>query len=115
MQTYPAKPTASPDRTRFLLVAIVLRAFPRPGQRWVFILVSAALYVLNHIYRLHKGPVEWGMLFCFGLAYGSVLWRTRTLWAAVGLHWAGTGAAVFQRRSPRDARIRVRPDAARLL
>jgi len=66
---------------------LVLRAFPRLAQRWTFILVSAALYVLNHIYRLHKGPAEWGMLFCFGLAYGAALWRTRTLWAAVGLHW----------------------------
>lgn len=66
---------------------LVLRAFPRLGQHWIFVPVSAGLYVLNHIYRLHKGPVEWGMLFCFGLAYGAALWRTRTLWAAVGLHW----------------------------
>lgn len=64
---------------------LVLRAFPNPG--WSFILVSAALYVLNHIYRLHKGPVEWFMLLCFGLAYAAALWRTRSLWAAVGLHW----------------------------
>jgi membrane protease YdiL (CAAX protease family) len=66
---------------------LVLRAFPRLGGHWGFILVSAALFVLNHIYRLHKGPVEWLTIFCFGLAYAAALYRTRTLWAAVGLHW----------------------------
>jgi len=66
---------------------LVLRAFPKLGARPVFIVVSAALFVLNHIYRLHKGPLEWLTLFCFGLAYAAALYRTRTLWAAVGLHW----------------------------
>jgi membrane protease YdiL (CAAX protease family) len=66
---------------------LVLRAFPKLGGHWGFIVVSAALYVLNHIYRLHKGPVEWLTIFCFGLAYAAALYRTRTLWAAVGLHW----------------------------
>lgn len=66
---------------------LVMRAFPRLAARWIFIPVSAALFVLNHIYRLHKGPVEWLTLFSFGLAYAAALYRTRTLWAAVGLHW----------------------------
>jgi membrane protease YdiL (CAAX protease family) len=66
---------------------LVMRAFPRLAGRWIFIPVSAALFVLNHIYRLHKGPVEWLTLFCFGVAYAAALYRTRTLWAAVGLHW----------------------------
>jgi membrane protease YdiL (CAAX protease family) len=66
---------------------LVLRAFPKLGRYFSFIVVSAALYVLNHIYRLHKGPVEWLTIFCFGLAYAAALYRTRTLWAAVGLHW----------------------------
>ncbi|MFC5550595.1 CPBP family intramembrane glutamic endopeptidase [Massilia aerilata] len=66
---------------------LVMRAFPQLAGRWTFILVSAALFVLNHIYRLHKGPVEWLTIFCFGLAYAAALYRTGTLWAAVGLHW----------------------------
>jgi membrane protease YdiL (CAAX protease family) len=66
---------------------LVLRAFPRLGRHWLFVPVSAALYVLNHIHRLHEGPVEWLRLFCFGLAYAAALYRTRSLWAAVGLHW----------------------------
>lgn len=52
-----------------------------------FVAFSTAMYVLNHIYRLGNGPGEWLMLACFGIAYATALWRTGTLWAAVGLHW----------------------------
>lgn len=59
--------------------------------RWrsgvLFALVSSTLYVANHIYRLGNGPMEWLMLFCFGLAYAAALWRSGSLWAALGLHW----------------------------
>lgn len=61
------------------------------GLRWrsgvVFVLASSAIYVLNHIYRLGNGPQEWLLLFCFGLAYAAALWRSGSLWGAVGLHW----------------------------
>jgi len=52
-----------------------------------FILVTSLIYVLNHIYRLANGPLEWFMLFCFGVAYASAVVRTGSLWAAVGVHW----------------------------
>lgn len=61
------------------------------GLRWcggtAFVLVSSAIYLLNHIYRLANGPPEWLMLFSFGLVYATALWRTGSLWAALGLHW----------------------------
>jgi len=61
------------------------------GLRWrggvAFVLASSAIYVLNHIYRLGNGPQEWLLLFCFGLAYAAALWRSGSLWGAVGLHW----------------------------
>lgn len=61
------------------------------GIRWrrglAFVAFSASYFVLNHIYRLERGPSEWLMIFCMGLAYATALWRTGTLWAAVGLHW----------------------------
>ncbi|HEY8585427.1 MAG TPA: type II CAAX endopeptidase family protein [Rhodanobacter sp.] len=59
--------------------------------RWrggvVFVLASSAIYVLNHIYRLGNGPLECLTLFSFGLAYATALWRSGSLWAALGLHW----------------------------
>jgi membrane protease YdiL (CAAX protease family) len=57
----------------------------RSGAR--FLVLSSAVYVTNHIYRLDKGPVEWLTLFAFGLAYAAALLRTGSLWAALGLHW----------------------------
>lgn len=58
--------------------------------RWsglAFVLATSAIYVLNHVFRLTEGAVEWGRLFCFGLAYACAAWRWRSLWAAVALHW----------------------------
>lgn len=72
---------------------ILTRGFPyrAAGIRWrrgaTFVAASSLLYVLNHLYRLSLGPMEWLMLFAFGLAYATALWRTGSLWAAVGLHW----------------------------
>jgi uncharacterized protein len=65
----------------------VMRAFPSLRARWLFIPVSALIFVLNHIYRLASGPAEWAMLFAFGLAYAAALWYSGSLWAALGLHW----------------------------
>lgn len=65
----------------------VMRAFPALSTRWIFIPLSALVFVLNHIYRLANGPAEWAMLFCFGLAYAAALFYSRSLWAALGLHW----------------------------
>ena len=72
---------------------ILTRGFPyrAAGIRWrrgaAFVGASSLLYVANHLYRLTLGPMEWLMLFVFGLAYATALWRTGSLWAAVGLHW----------------------------
>ena len=53
----------------------------------VFVLATSTIYVLNHVYRLGNGPMEWMMLFCFGVAYAVAVVRTGSLWAAVGVHW----------------------------
>lgn len=59
--------------------------------RWrsggVFVAATSAIYLANHLYRLERGPVEWLMLLCYGMAYATALWRSGNLWAAVGLHW----------------------------
>lgn len=52
-----------------------------------FVLGTAGIYTLNHVWRLSLGPAEWLMLFAFGIAHALAFWRTGTLWAAVGLHW----------------------------
>ncbi len=54
---------------------------------WVFVAASSAIYVANHIYRLHLGYGEWLMLATFGVAYALAVMRFQSLWPAVGLHW----------------------------
>ncbi|UQA57490.1 CPBP family intramembrane glutamic endopeptidase [Polyangium aurulentum] len=66
---------------------LLYRATPGTWSAPLFVLVSAAVYVLNHVYRLAEGPLEWMRLFCFGLAYAAALARTGSLWAAIALHW----------------------------
>jgi len=72
---------------------ILTRGFPHraAGIRWpratAFVICSSLLYVLNHIYRLSLGPTEWLLLFVYGVTYATALWRTGSLWSAVGLHW----------------------------
>lgn len=76
----------------------LMRALPHLSRRWVFVVSSAGVYVLNHIYRLANGPSEWLMLFCFGLAYGAALFYSRSLWPAIGLHWGWNFAGGFADR-----------------
>jgi hypothetical protein len=66
---------------------LLFRASPGSWAAGKFVLFSSLVYVLNHIYRLAEGPLEWTRLFCFGLAYAAALYRSGSLWAAIGLHW----------------------------
>ena len=71
---------------------IITRGFWLRGAqiKWTgatFVLVSSAIYLLNHVWRLGEGPIEWLRIFAFGLAYAAAAWRWQTLWAAFGLHW----------------------------
>jgi hypothetical protein len=54
--------------------------------------LSTAVYVLNHVWRLERGPSEWLLLSCFGLAYACALLRAGSLWGAVGFHWGWNAA-----------------------
>jgi uncharacterized protein len=65
----------------------LMRALPGLSRRRLFIACSALLYTLNHIYRFQEGALELARIFCFGLAYAAALYYSRSLWAAVGLHW----------------------------
>lgn len=52
-----------------------------------FILMSAAFFVLNHIWRLQEGASVLAYLFALGLPLAWALWHTRSLWLTLGLHW----------------------------
>lgn len=85
-----------------------------------FVVFSAIVYVLNHVFRLGLGPSEWFMLFVFGSVYALALVRTGSLWPAVALHWgwnyANAGVdAVWAIASDAPARARLLSSAAHIV
>lgn len=92
MLPYTFIPSAAED---ILTRGFLMRALPRLSRRWLFVVASAALYVANHIYRYADGPLELARLFAFGLAYGAGLYYSRSLWAAIGMHWGWNFAGQF--------------------
>jgi uncharacterized protein len=62
---------------------------------WWIVLVSASIYLLNHIYRLDDGFVTWLYLFLLGILFVIPLILTRRLWFTGGLHWAGNVTFYF--------------------
>lgn len=73
----------------------LLRFTPKPLGFWFYVLASALLYTINHLWRLDWGPSEQIRLFCLGLAYAAAAYRFNSLWAAVGLHWGWNFANVL--------------------
>lgn len=52
-----------------------------------WILISTAVYVLNHIWRLNEGAAVLTYLFLLGLVLAYCVWITKSLWLAFGIHW----------------------------
>jgi membrane protease YdiL (CAAX protease family) len=65
----------------------LLRTVPARLGGTSYVLLSAALYTANHVWRFDWGVTEQARLFCLGLAYAVAAWRWRSLWGAVALHW----------------------------
>jgi uncharacterized protein len=53
------------------------------------ILISAILYLLNHIYRLHDGFETVAYLFLLGVLLAIPLVITKNLWLTGFMHWSG--------------------------
>lgn len=56
---------------------------------YALVLLSAAVYTLNHIYRLGDGPAALLYLFLLGIVYMIPVVFTGNLWLTGGMHWAG--------------------------
>lgn len=53
----------------------------------VFIVLSATVYVLNHIWRLSEGISVLSYLFVLGITLAWAMAYTGTLWLTLGIHW----------------------------
>jgi membrane protease YdiL (CAAX protease family) len=61
----------------------------------LLVIFSALIYLLNHIYKLDKGPATWIYLFALGILYIIPLIVTKKLWFTGGMHWAGNSFFFF--------------------
>jgi hypothetical protein len=59
------------------------------------IFISAAVYLLNHIYRLDDGFAVCLFLFLLGIVFIIPLILTKRLWFTGGMHWAGNSFFYF--------------------
>ncbi|MFC6998298.1 CPBP family intramembrane glutamic endopeptidase [Rufibacter roseus] len=57
--------------------------------KWSLVILSAVVYVLNHVYSLNDGPAALIYLFVLGIMMAIPLVYTKNLWYTVGAHWAG--------------------------
>lgn len=59
------------------------------------ILLSATIYVLNHIYRLGDGWETYTYLFSLGILFIIPLVKTSQIWTTCSIHWAGNCTFYF--------------------
>ncbi|GGD91786.1 hypothetical protein GCM10011515_09310 [Tsuneonella deserti] len=106
--------TFIPSITEDILTrGFLLRSVPAQLTAVSYVVGSALLYTVNHIWRFDWGMSEQIRLFCLGLAYGAAAWRWRNLWAAVALHWGwNLTNALASELMPTDT---LSTDAARYL
>lgn len=55
----------------------------------LLVLFSAALYLFNHIYRLHDGMQTYTYLFLLGVLFMIPVVKTGQIWTTGSMHWAG--------------------------
>lgn len=53
------------------------------------VLLSALIYLLNHIYRLNDGVESLLYIFLLGIIFMIPVWHTKNLWFTGSMHWAG--------------------------
>ncbi len=98
--------TLLPSLAEDILTRGYLRAFwPEKWKLHWLVPVSAAVYVLNHIFRLGKPDVML-YLFVLGMLLMWSYYKTGTLWLTLGLHWGGNITYQFFANSIENTPIR---------
>jgi uncharacterized protein len=64
-------------------------------SNWLLVIISATIYLLNHIYRLGESIETHIYLFLLGVLFVIPLILTKRLWYTGGMHWAGNVTFYF--------------------
>lgn len=78
-----------------------------------FALISATIYLLNHIYRLDDGLETLLYIFLLGILFVIPVLLTKRLWFTGGMHWAGNITFFFTHNlmSVKDGTGRFSPNS----
>jgi membrane protease YdiL (CAAX protease family) len=68
---------------------VVFTFLKKKVQPTLIVLISSAIYLLNHIYRLGDGIESLLYLFLLGIIFAIPLMFTNNLWLTGSMHWAG--------------------------
>ncbi len=68
---------------------IVFRLFHKKVKNSWIALISATVYLLNHIYRLNDGRDKLLYIFLLGIVFIIPVFFTQNLWVTGSMHWAG--------------------------
>ncbi|QQX76302.1 MULTISPECIES: CPBP family intramembrane glutamic endopeptidase [Aequorivita] len=68
---------------------LIYRYFRNKVSTLLLIIISATIYLLNHIYRLTDAPDTLLYLFLLGIIFIIPLVNTKNLWLTGSMHWAG--------------------------
>lgn len=78
----------------------------------IWILLSATIYVLNHIWRLNEGIPVLSYLFLLGLVLAISVLAKRSLWLALGIHWGANIAFELSNNGIKLNSISNKPEAS---
>jgi membrane protease YdiL (CAAX protease family) len=68
---------------------IVFRLFHKKVKNFWITVISATVYLLNHIYRLNDGTDKLLYIFLLGIVFIIPVLLTQNLWITGSMHWAG--------------------------
>ncbi len=89
--------TFFPSLAEDLLTRGYLFGHLRSLKPMAWILVSALVYVLNHIWRLNEGLPVLSYLFLLGVVLACCVIVKKSLWLAFGIHWGANIAYELSR------------------
>lgn len=61
----------------------------------LLVIISATIFLLNHIYKFTEGPERMIYIFLLGMLFFIPLVLTKRLWFTAGMHWAGNSFFYF--------------------